>query len=59
MKPKKKCGGQLLIIMLHLGMRIASMASAYATEEGSQFPCDRRWFLSRGEVPAARKDRPS
>src|SRR6266852_8686653 len=28
-------------------------------EEGGQVPCDRRWFLSRGEVPAARKDCPA
>jgi len=42
-------------MVLHLEVRIVSMAS----EEGGQIACDRRWFLSRGEVPAARKDCPA
>jgi hypothetical protein len=46
-------------MVLHLEVRIVSMASASAPEEGGQIRCDRRWILSRGEVPAARKDCPA
>jgi len=49
----------IVIVVLNLEVRIVSRASAEATEEGDQVPCDRRWFLSRGEVPAALKDCPA
>jgi hypothetical protein len=40
-------------------VRIVSIASVQAAEEGGQVPRDRRWFLNRGEVSAARKDCPA
>ena len=60
MKPKKKRAEEgFSIMVLHLEVRIVGMASAQATEEGGQIACDCRWFLSRGEVPAARKNCPA
>jgi hypothetical protein len=56
---EKRAEEGFLIMVLHLEVWIVSMVSAQATEEGAQIACDCRWFLSRGEVPAARKDCPA